>query len=530
MTTAVPAPAPAAPERTMRLSKRRVALAIVMVLAVVAAGVWWVRGTILTVTEAPTAAPWFASYVDLTLTPRTAFETPVEKSRKNVVLGFVVADPADACAPSWGASYSMDEAAVELDLDRRIAALEQRGGEALVSFGGQANSELALACTDQSKLQAAYASVIDRYSLTTIDLDIEGSSLSPAANERRATAIAALQKAARAAHRDLAVWLTIPVTPAGMAENGTDTVATFLAAGVDLAGVNLMTMDYGQSLPEGTSMLEGSIDALSQAHRQLGILYSNAGTTLTDKTLWSKIGATPMIGQNDVPAEVFTLDDAKALNTWARSIGITRISMWSLNRDQTCGTSYTDLSHVSDVCSGVDQGDLTFTATLGSKLTGSPSANTSTTTTAEPIPADIPDDPATSPYQIWSEDATYLAGTKVVWHHNVYEAKWWTSGDLPDDAVLDTYQTPWTLIGPVMPGETPIPLPTLPPGTYDSWSGTKVYTAGDRVMLAGIPFEAKWWTTGDSPENSGTDPDNSPWTPLTAEQIQKVLDAQEAQK
>jgi chitinase len=526
MTTALPVPASAAPTKTMRLSKRRVALALIMVLAVVAAGAWWIRGTVVAVTAAPTAAPWFASYVDVTLTPRTPFETPLEKTRKNVVLGFVVADPTDTCAPSWGASYSMDEAGVQLDLDRRIAALAQRGGEAIVSFGGQANTELASACTDQSALQAAYASVIDRYSLTTIDLDLEGGSISETANERRATAFAALQKSARAAHHELAIWLTLPVTPAGMAQNGTDTVAAFLAAGVDVAGINLMTMDYGQSLPQGTSMLKGSTDALTQAHRQLGILYSNADTPLTDETLWTKIGATPMIGQNDVPAEVFTLDDAEKLNAWARTTGIARVSMWSLNRDQTCGTSYTDLSRVSNVCSGVDQGELTFTATLGAHLTGVPSASTGTTTTPEPIPADLPDDPATSPYQIWSEDATYLVGTKVVWHHNVYEAKWWTKGDLPDDAVLDAYQTPWTQIGPVLPGETPVPVPTLPAGTYKAWSGTKVYVAGDRVMLAGIPFEAKWWTKGDSPEASATDPDNSPWIALTSEQIQKVIDAQ----
>ena len=86
------------------------------------------------------------------------------------------------------------------------------------------------------------------------------------------------------------------------------------------------------------------------------------------------------------------------------------------------------------------------------------------------------------------------------------------------------HMTPWKLIGPVLRGETPIPIPTLPAGTYPSWDGTSVYETGDRIQFNGLPFEAKWWTQGDSPEASSSDPDSSPWTPLTAAEIQKILD------
>ena len=47
----------------------------------------------------------------------------------DVVLGFVVADPDDACTPSWGGAYTLDEAATGLDLDRRIARYRERGGQ-----------------------------------------------------------------------------------------------------------------------------------------------------------------------------------------------------------------------------------------------------------------------------------------------------------------------------------------------------------------------------------------------------------------
>lgn len=511
------------PAATRRLSKSRVAIAALVVAGLATGGVYLATSAASTISES-TASPWFAGYADITVTPTFAFEAPVTSNGKNVMMSFIVADPTDPCTPTWGAAYTMDAANDALDLDRRIARLEQGGGEAIVSFGGQANDELANACTDGSDLEAAYASVIERYSLTTIDLDLEGPALNEAANVRRAEAIAALQAAARADKRDLAVWLTLPVTPQGLAENGTDAVAAFLAAEVDITGVNVMTMDYGDSKDADDSMLTAAEDALTATHRQLGILYDQVDISLTDATLWSKLGATPMIGQNDVVDEVFTLDDAAGLSAFAKEKGLGRLSMWSLNRDTTCGSSYTDLHRVSNLCSGVDQGDVTFAETLGALMTGSPDLNSGAQTTAEAVPPDAKDDPATSPYPIWDEDATYLVGSKVTWHRNVYEAKWWTKGELPDDAVLDEFETPWKLIGPVLPGEKPIPVPTLPPGTYPDWVGTDVYEAGDRIQFEGIPFEAKWWTQGDSPEASSNDPDDSPWVPLTNAQIQKVLD------
>jgi len=510
----------AAPAKTRRLSKLRVSIALLVVAGLVAGGVFWARTTAQTVAASPVAA-WFAGYVDVTKTPSFAFEAPADAAGSNVVLSFIVADPNEACAPSWGGYYSMDEAASTLDLDRRIARLEQQGGEAIVSFGGLSNDELAVACTDAGDLESAYASVIDRYDLSTIDLDLEGAGLAPAAAERRAEAIASLQEKSET---PLAVWVTLPVTPAGLSTDGTDAVATLLAAGVDLAGVNVMTMDYGASKDAKQSMLDAATEALQSTHRQLGILYKNADIDLTDATLWSKLGATPMVGQNDVRGEIFSLDDATGLNAFAQKQGMSRLSMWSLNRDATCGSSYADLTRVSNACSGIDQGDVRFSTLLGTELTGAPQANAATETEDETLPPEEDDDPATSPYAIWNESSTYLEGTKVVWHRNVYQAKWWTRGDLPDDSVLDEFETPWEYIGPVLPGEKPIDIPTLPVGTYPEWDGDTVYTAGQRIMLGELTFAAKWWTQGDSPEASTTNPDDSAWIALTEAQIRATLD------
>ncbi len=332
-----------------------------------------------------------------------------------------------------------------------------------------------------------------------------------------------MQSERRNSGKKLAVWVTLPVAPQGLTDTGTDAVARLLAKKVDLAGINAMTMDYGQSLAKGQTMLAGSIAALTQTQRQLGILYQRAGLHLNDATLWSKIGATPMIGQNDIAGEVFTLDDAKGLNEFALSRGMGRMSMWSANRDVPCGSNYVDLKVVSDSCSGVKQDKDSFASLLGAGFTGSLSLSAGIVTKENAdSTAQKPDDAATSPYQIWSESGAYLQGTKVAWHHNVYQAKWWTEGDLPDSPVLQSWQTPWELVGPVLPGEKPLPQATLPEGTYPEWSGGDTYDTSQRVLFKGVPYQAKWWNQGNSPAAASSNPNGSPWAPLTQEQIDAV--------
>lgn len=506
-----------------RLSPIRVLIALILT-ATLAAGGFFGYQSWASAQVGSTPEPWFAGYVDVTATPTFEFESPATESGQDVMLSFIVAASVDPCTPSWGTAYSLDEAAYSLDLDRRIARLEQQGGDVAVSFGGLINDELGSVCTDSDKLADAYSAVLDRYNVTTIDLDIEGDDLADlAAGKRRAAAMATIQADRRANGQDLAVWLTLPAATFGLTEEGTTAVTQMLDAGVDLAGVNAMTMNYGQRLDEDETIGHASIRALTETHRQLGVLYGLADIQLSDATLWTKLGATPMIGQNDIEDEVFGLKDAETLNAFALEKGIGRMSMWSLNRDVTCGPNYADPKRVSDACSGIDQGDLSFADLLGAGFDGRLVLSAETITTEEPLdPDNMVDDPDTSPYAIWSESAAYLQGTKVVWHRNVYQAKWWTRGELPDNPVLNSWETPWTLVGPVLPGEKPIAMPTLPAGTFDEWDGLGVYEESTRVLFDGVPYEAKWWNQGESPEAYSSDPDGSPWAPLTVEEISAI--------
>lgn len=314
--------------------------------------------------------PWFSGYADVTVDPPYEFSGPPGPEAKNVTLAFVVAGSSQPCAPSWGNAYSMDAAKDALNLELRISALKSAGGSIAVSFGGSINTELAVACQDPDELLAAYRSVVNRYNPSTIDFDIEGDALLNApAGERRAKAAAALQREKEGWGGRLDVWLTLPASPRGLTDDGVAAVDQMLAAGVRLAGVNIMTMNYGSSRSPSQNMLEAAISAAGSTHDQLSISYQRAGINLSGPEIWARMGLTPMIGTNDLPGEVFGLDAARGLNAFALEKGIQRVSMWSLNRDTQCTAEIVE-GPASHVCSGIQQETGQFAGILAAGFEG----------------------------------------------------------------------------------------------------------------------------------------------------------------
>jgi chitinase len=462
----------------------------------------------------PLEGRWFAAYYDVTLeSGEQLARSPLGDLAGGAVLAFVVAAGDDDCTPTWGKAYSLDEAATTFQLDRRVERMRREGRPLAVSFGGAINTELAAACSSVGELTGAYRTVMDRYGLDVMDLDIEGELLADdAATARRAEAVALLQQEREAADdAALDVWLTLPVAPQGLTADGLAQVDSLLAAGVDVSGVNVMTMNYGT---DGTvaPMSTLSIDALQATASQLADLWSTHETPLPQGGAWALVGATPMIGQNDVAGEVFTIDDATALQEFAAEHGLARLSMWSLNRDRTCGSNYPELTAVATSCSGIEQAGESFAAILAEGYEGTPTGVPVARTKHELLA----DDPETSPYPVWSSRSFYSAGVTVVWNGSVYVSKWWNEdGPTPDDPTLDVDGSAWTYLGPVLESDEPFALPTMEAGSYPDWSETTLYDQGDRVLHEGTAYEAKWWSQGKDPSRSVLDRDYSPWKLVT---------------
>lgn len=225
----------------------------------------------------------------------------------------------------------------------QISALRRRGGDVIVSFGGEAGVELAVVENDPAALQAKYEAVIGRYQLTWLDFDIEGGALADArANQRRNAVLARLQ----AAHPGLRISYTLPVDPDGLSPDARRLLADARARGLRVDSVNLMTMDFGARFSAGKRLSGVAIASARRAREQCRRI---------DPAI--RLGLTAMIGQNDVPTEVFTEADARALVLWAAAQPwICSLSFWSANRDQGLPAGKMDDTH-----SGLAQASWAFT-------------------------------------------------------------------------------------------------------------------------------------------------------------------------
>jgi chitinase len=499
-----------------QISPVRVAVLLVVVVCV-AAGIWRLVGASSTAEARSDALPVYSPYVDVTQTPIYPFQSPAANPVAGVYLAFIVSAPTQPCTPSWGGYYTLEQAEQSLALDARTARLRNEGGSVMVSFGGRDNSELAVGCTQPSELAQAYAAPIDRYHAGAIDLDLEGQTLADTgADARRATAIATVQRQMAARHASLGVWITLPVSRSGLTGAGIAAVKAMLAAHVKLAGVDAMTMDFGSHEGAVHDMVGTIEHALYATHAQVQALWRAAGRRSDSSFAWGHLGVTVMLGVNDVAGQRFTIHDAHELAAFVNAHGIPRVSAWSLNRDSECGGAFAQTGEVSNTCSGVLQRSLQFTRIFGA-LKGTKVARAQdegASTPVRPASSDAGGSQADSPYPIWRATAAYGAGYKVVWQGEIYEASWWTQGTPPGSVSADAPTGPWQLIGPVPPGSHAPKLVLLASGALPSWSASAVYHQGQRVSFAGLPYQARWYTSGEQPRDELPAATGLPWKPL----------------
>ncbi|MBV9793930.1 MAG: glycosyltransferase [Actinobacteria bacterium] len=505
----VPPPADDPASAKRRLSLLRVLVALVVLAGAGYGGYTAVHNRVVTAATV-THQTWFAPYADATLTPTYQFQNPADDAARQTVLGFVVAEAKAGCNPSWGGAYTLAQADQALAMSSRIAQVQQNGAQAIVSFGGQAHTSLDVACASTASLADAYQSVISRYSLTTIDLDVEGAALNNfGAEERRAAAIAQLEQTAKQQHHPLAVWLTLPAEPSGLQGNALSVIESMLRDHVSITGINVMTMDFSPAPAAGTSMLKLVERSLNATHAQLTDLYPRYGIKLQPEQIWQRMGATVMIGQNDVSNENFTVANAQGLTSFASAQRLGRVSMWSVNRDSQCGSAFAQTGLLSNTCSGTAQSNLQFSKVLGG-LAGSATA-TSAAGNVQPAVANT--NPADAPYPQWSATAAYPSGYKVVEDGEIYQAKWYNTGDDPQAQVQYSWQSAWELLGPVLPTDRAPATAKPSAGTYPAWSIKTEYHAGDRILYSGLPYQAKWNNQGIAPQ-SGAASSDSPWQSL----------------
>ena len=270
--------------------------------------------------------PWpdkvFAPYIGTTCWPYYELDANAEETGVlYYVLGFVVAASSIDCTATWATFFDICNVPQLLGIEK----LREMGGDVSASFGGQANTPIWTCAADAETLADCYKEIIDLYDFRRIDFDIEGAWVDDTTgNVRNSLALRILQDDLLS--EPVEIWLTLPVATTGLTSAGLEVVQLMIDAGVDITGVNAMTMDY---VPVETDMAQASIDALNALQEQLSGLYPDK----SEEEIWQMIGATPLIGDNDIAGETFTQDDAQTLFDFAQSVNMRLLSMWSSNRD-----------------------------------------------------------------------------------------------------------------------------------------------------------------------------------------------------
>ncbi|SES38104.1 chitinase [Streptomyces sp. yr375] len=260
-------------------------------------------------------------------------------------LAFVIAG-GSSCTPKWNGTNAIGDSAVK----SRLSALTKSGATVRVSFGGASGKELAATCDSVAELAEAYGAALDAAGSTQADFDIEGDELTDSDSVAlRSQAIAALQKE----RPDLEVSFTLPVMPSGLDSDGLALLASANKYDVQVATVNLMTMNYGESY--SGDMGGYAITSATAAQAQLKKVF---GTD--DSVAWRGMALTSMIGTNDVANETFTLADAAEVRAFAAQKGISWVSMWSTFRDQQCSDADAAKNDALTNCSGVEQSSGAF--------------------------------------------------------------------------------------------------------------------------------------------------------------------------
>jgi hypothetical protein len=222
-----------------------------------------------------------------------------------------------------------------------LGAFDRAGIDYIISTGGEAG---VFTCATDAGMEAFVA----RYAsprLIGFDFDIErGQSAEIVASLVQRIKVAKERHPRLRFSFTLASWGASDGSLASLNSDGQRVMQAIRDAGLADYYVNLMVMDYGEAIPRNCVVSAGVCNMGQSAIQAARNLNARFGVPM------SHIELTPMIGVNDVVANVFTLDDATTVARFARQSAAGGVHFWSLDRDVPCPTG---VSSVSSTCSGL---------------------------------------------------------------------------------------------------------------------------------------------------------------------------------
>src|ERR1700733_7988027 len=320
-------------------------------------------------------------------------------------MAFILAD-GSSCTPAWDGT---DPVSSDTQVASVISEVRSDGGDVIVSAGGYNGTKLGQVCGSASATAAAYQQVITTYGLHAFDFDLEEpeiESSSAIANELGAAQI--LQQE----DPGLFESITIPSIATGANWFGEQLLDEAQSLGYTPDDYTIMPFDGGFN--GGSSQ----VTALQGFNSQLMSTFG-----WTSAQAYAHEGFSGMDGRTDT-GEYFYQSDFQTVLSFAESVGMTRYTFWSVNRDRQCDPPDNN-GQLSSECSSVPQNSWDFTAYTVSF------AN-STSTTPPPTPTPTPTPPPTGcTAPAWSSSATYTSGDEVSYNGDQWTANQWNQDEVP---------------------------------------------------------------------------------------------------
>jgi chitinase len=330
-------------------------------------------------------------------------------------LAFILAD-GSSCSPAWDGT---DPVSADTQVASVISEVRSDGGDVIVSAGGYNGTKLGQVCGSASATAAAYQQVITTYGLHAFDFDLEEPEIENSAaiaNELGAAQIL------QAEDPGLFISITMPSTTTGANYFGQLLLDEAQSLGFTPNDYTIMPFDGG--FDGGSSQVTALQDFNAQLMSTFG--WSSAQA-------YAHEGFSGMNGRTDT-GEYFYQSDFQTVLSFAESVGMSRYTFWSVNRDRECDPVDNNDVTSSD-CSSVAQNPWDFTAftvAFANSTSPSPTPTPTPTPTATPTPTPSPTSTGTGcSAAAWVNDTAYVSGDVVSYNGDQWTASQWNYDETP---------------------------------------------------------------------------------------------------
>jgi chitinase len=323
-------------------------------------------------------------------------------------MAFILAD-GSSCDPSWDGT---DPVSSDTQVAAVINEVRSDGGDVIVSAGGYNGTKLGQVCSSAATTAAAYQQVINAYGLHAFDFDLEEPEI------ENSTAIANELGAAQILQQDnpgLFVSVTMPSTTTGANYFGGLLLDEAKSLGFTPNDYTIMPFDGGFS--GGSSQVTALQDFNAQLMSTFG--WSSAQA-------YAHEGFSGMNGRTDT-GEYFYQSDFQTVLSFAQSVGLSRYTFWSVNRDRECNpVDNNDVT--SSECSSVAQNPWDFTAYTVAFANGAPVTQPSPSPSASPSASPSSGGCTAA---AWIDNTAYTSGDVVSYGGDQWTANQWNYDEVP---------------------------------------------------------------------------------------------------